>query len=104
MANSGIDPSRLYSALLNSGLAIKDNALYQVIYNLIGQVVKLTSDAAAASSSSSSSATVINNTIVQLLEDNSSGMDEPSIMMIGGSGGSSNLTIAQVAARVAVGI
>ncbi len=103
MSNAGIDPSRLYSALLNSGLAIKDNALYQVIYNLIGQVVKLTSDAAAASSSSSSSATVINNTIVQLIEDNS-GADEPSIMMIGGSGGSSNLTIAQVAARVAVGI
>lgn len=37
----GVDPARLYSALLNTGLQTKDNPLYQVIYQLIGQVVKL---------------------------------------------------------------
>lgn len=36
-----IDPSRLYAALLNTGLQQKDNALYQVIYNLIGQLSTL---------------------------------------------------------------
>jgi len=34
-----IDPSRLYSALLNTGLQTKNNPLYQVIYNLIGLVI-----------------------------------------------------------------
>jgi hypothetical protein len=32
------DPSRLYTALLNTGLQQKDNALYQVIHDLIGTV------------------------------------------------------------------
>ena len=36
------DPTRLYSALLNTGLQIKDNPLYQVIYQLINAVSKLT--------------------------------------------------------------
>ena len=35
------DPSRLYTALLNTGLQQKDNALYQVIHDLIGQIVNL---------------------------------------------------------------
>lgn len=35
------DPNRLYSALLNTGLQIKDNALYQVIYQLIGAFKEL---------------------------------------------------------------
>lgn len=34
-----IDPSRLYSALLNTGLQQKDNPLYQVIKNLIDNLV-----------------------------------------------------------------
>ena len=33
------DSKRLYSALLNSGLQVKDPALYQVIYQLIGALV-----------------------------------------------------------------
>lgn len=36
-----IDPTRLYTALLNTGLQQKDNPLYQVIYNLIGNLVDL---------------------------------------------------------------
>lgn len=35
------DPTRLYSALLNTGLQNKDNALYQVIHQLIGKVASL---------------------------------------------------------------
>lgn len=36
-----IDPARLYSALLNTGLQQKDNPLYQVIYNLIGTLISI---------------------------------------------------------------
>lgn len=39
-----IDPARLYSALLNTGLQSRDNPLYQVIYQLIGLVVNLKSE------------------------------------------------------------
>lgn len=94
MANAGIDPSRLYSALLNTGLQNKDPALYQVIYNLIGQLVKLTADATASSSSSSSSSTVIQQTIVQLMESSSDGFSSNEPMMPpGGSGSGSSATI-----------
>lgn len=50
-----IDPTRLYSALLNSGLQNKDPALYQVIYQLIGAISKLKLETLGSSSSSSSS-------------------------------------------------
>lgn len=36
-----IDPSRLYTALLNTGLQRKDNALYQVIHDLIKTVTSI---------------------------------------------------------------
>lgn len=51
-----IDPARLYSALLNTGLQTKDNPLYQVIYNLIGLVINLKSDNTAGRPPSSASA------------------------------------------------
>jgi hypothetical protein len=54
-----MDPSRLYTQLLNTGLQNKDNPLYQLIYQLIGALVKLNSDASSSGSSSSGS-TVIN--------------------------------------------
>jgi hypothetical protein len=47
-----IDPTRLYTALLNTGLQQKDNPLYQVIHDLIGQIVQ---QAKISNSSSSSS-------------------------------------------------
>src|SRR5258706_8606475 len=56
-----IDPARLYSALLNTGLQTKDTPLYQVIYQLIGLVLKSSS---SSSSFSGGSSTTINNTIV----------------------------------------
>jgi len=37
-----VDPSRLYSALMNTGLQQKDNALYQVIHDLIGALSLVT--------------------------------------------------------------
>ena len=56
-----IDPARLYSALLNTGLQTKDNPLYQVIYQLIGLVLKSSS---SSSSFSGGSSTTINITQV----------------------------------------
>jgi len=78
MATSKItDPTRLYALLLNTGLQQKDNALYQVIYQLIGQLLKLTQNANTSSSSSSS---IVNQNIIiqQLLDSGSSvlGLDD----------------------------
>lgn len=53
------DPSRLYSSLLNTGLQVKDNALYQVIRDLIGQVSKLASAANSSSGSSGSGSSTV---------------------------------------------
>jgi Collagen triple helix repeat (20 copies) len=39
------DPTRLYSALLNTGLQQKNNPLYQVIYDLIGAVAGINKQA-----------------------------------------------------------
>jgi len=74
MVNSGVDPARLYSALLNTGLQTKDNPLYQVIYQLIGQLLKLTNDV-SASTSGGAGTSVINQTIQQLLLGESEGGD-----------------------------
>jgi hypothetical protein len=74
MAGSKIDPDRLYSALLNTGLQNKDQPLYQVIYLLIGQVVALTNiTSAGGGSGGGSSTTIINNLIQQLALDGSDG-------------------------------
>lgn len=47
-----IDPNRLYTALLNTGLASKDNPLYQVIHDLIGAVAILQKTSSAGVSGS----------------------------------------------------
>ena len=36
-----IDPTRLYTALLNTGLQQKDNPLYQVIHSLIDNLISI---------------------------------------------------------------
>jgi len=57
------DPSRLYSALLNTGLQTKDNPLYQVIYQLITATSKITNElngVVSSRSGSGSSSSVIN--------------------------------------------
>jgi hypothetical protein len=95
MAVSGIDPARLFSLLLNTGLQTKDNPLYQVIYQLIGQVSKLTADSAASSSSTNNSTTVINQIIQQLaLGDDSSGDGEvgpPGVRGLDGNDGANGM-------------
>jgi hypothetical protein len=67
---------RLYSALLNTGLQIKDNALYQVIYQLIGALNDIANTlGATGSGGGSGGATIINNitnTIQQLMLDGDS--------------------------------
>jgi len=60
----GVDPARLYSALLNTGLQSKDPPLYQVIYQLIGQMIKLTVNTAGITSGGGSGATIQNITQV----------------------------------------
>jgi hypothetical protein len=62
------DPSRLYSTLLNTGLQVKDNALYQVVHDLIAALVTVNKQLNGVISSSSSSVTNINNVIQQLVE------------------------------------
>ncbi len=54
-----IDPNRLYTALLNTGLQTKDNALYQVIYQLIGSLSGLTRNVNGIVSSSIAGGSVI---------------------------------------------
>lgn len=66
MANINFDPSRLYTLLLNTGLQSKDNPTYQVIYQLIGQLARLTTAANTSSGSSSSSSQIINNELRML--------------------------------------
>jgi hypothetical protein len=47
-----IDPSRLYTALLNTGLQRKDNPLYQVIHDLIANLITLNLQTNSSSSGS----------------------------------------------------
>lgn len=66
--SSKIDPSRLYTALLNTGLQQKDNALYQVIYNLIGDLIGIARQTNTIISGGSSSVTNISQQIIQGLQ------------------------------------
>jgi hypothetical protein len=81
----------LYHLLLNTGLQNKDNPLYQVVYELIGQVVKLTADSTASGGSGSGTTTINQTTILQMLEgDGESGggdMGPPGIPGIDGANG-----------------
>lgn len=61
-----IDPARLYSALLNTGLQSRDNALYQVIHDLIANLV-LVSKQTNTVISGGSSTSVVNNNNTQFL-------------------------------------
>lgn len=61
-----IDPTRLYSALLNTGLQSKDNALYQVIHDLIGNLASISNQTnTIISGGGGSSSSIVNNTIIQ---------------------------------------
>src|SRR5690349_508174 len=103
MAN--FDPTRLIVQLQNTGLAIKDNPQYQLLYQMLKAMAAINSQQNASSSSSSSS-TVINQTIQQIMSSDEGGSEEPGYMMIGSasSSPSSGITMAQVALRVSLGI
>ncbi len=65
------DPARLYTALLNTGLQQKDPALYQVIHDLIAQVINLAANQSSVNSSSSTPATVDQSVIMaRIILDN----------------------------------
>jgi hypothetical protein len=72
-----IDPSRLYTTLLNTGLQQKNNALYQVIHDLIGLVTSINKTTSSGSfSGGGGGASVINNTnITQISLDSGSSDD-----------------------------
>jgi len=78
---------RLYSMLLNTGLQIKDNSLYQVIYQLIGAINNLAVGVGGFSGGGGGS-TVINNTInnIQLSLESGSGDGGDSISIPGPPG------------------
>jgi hypothetical protein len=65
-----IDPTRLYSALLNTGLQSRDNALYQVIHDLIGNLASISNQTnAIISGGGGSSSSIVNNTTIQLISE-----------------------------------
>lgn len=67
--NAAIEPTRLYAILARTGLLKKDPVLYQLLYNLIGNVVNLTSQTTTSSSGGGGggSTSIINN-ITQIIE------------------------------------
>ncbi len=69
------DPSRLHSALLNTGLQSKDNPLYQVIHQLIG-----VTDESSKSISSINNAVITNTTNINNIIDSNS-LIRPTNMM-----------------------
>ncbi len=96
-----IDPNRLYTALLNTGLQQKNQPLYQVIHDLIKA---LASTGISSSSSSSSGTVIIQTNSVQPVISFDEGSSEESIIMIGSQSSSGGITIAQVSTRVVLGI
>jgi len=62
-----IDPSRIYTALMNTGLQQKDNALYQVIRDLIGTVVTISQQIGSGGGGTINVVNVVNN-IAQTLQ------------------------------------
>jgi hypothetical protein len=98
-----IDPSRLFTQLLNTGLQSKDNPLYQLIRELIGTLLNLTSSVNTLINNPASS--TVNNfqTIIQDsgTQDNQGNENWP-MFSPGGSG--SGRTAAQVTASVSLGI
>lgn len=65
----GLNTSRLFSQLLNTGLQTKNNALYQVIYSLIGAIVALENVTSGASSGGGGSTNNIVNNITNVIAD-----------------------------------
>lgn len=87
------DPAKLYPQLLNTGLQIKDNPLYQVIYNLIQVVNQLNKSVNSITSGSTviNTNTINNNILNQLTFEGGSSEDGISIPGPQGIAGSSGI-------------
>ena len=88
-----IDPTRLYTALLNTGLQNKDNALYQVIHDLIGNLAKINTDVTTVTNNISSITQVTQQTIVQMFGSEEGGGDSDSFPIPSPSSNSSDAFI-----------
>lgn len=86
--NAAIDPSRLYTVLTKTGLQTKDPVLYQLLYNLIGNLVKLRGDeTTVVGGDSGGGDTIINQQIIQMIGSRSSQSTKKEYIMIGGQTG-----------------
>jgi len=86
----GFDPSRLFSQLQNTGLAVKDNPLYQLLYLMIQTILKLNVTVVANSGGGGGGGgtTIINEFIQQLnLSDSINESDSNSSIFIPGPQG-----------------
>lgn len=63
------DPSRLYTQLLNTGLAIKDNPLYQLIRELIDALSKITGSVGTTTIGSGSAGALVNQSYITANND-----------------------------------
>lgn len=83
--NAGMDPSRLYTVLTKTGLQTKDPVLYQLLYNLIGNIVNLRAQSASGGSSGGGSGSTVINNVYQIIESLGSEERTTEYMMIGGT-------------------
>ena len=65
--NAAIDPNRLYTILQKTGLRSKDSNLYDLLYNLIGNIVNLRAENSSGSTPSPGG-TTINNTVNETIQ------------------------------------
>lgn len=74
---TGLNTARLYSQLQITGLAQKDQPLYQLIRSLINDLVQVGNQTSSGGSGGGSNVTnnIVNQTIAQLISDSSSGED-----------------------------
>jgi hypothetical protein len=68
--NAAIDPTRLYDVLNRTNIKTKDPVLYQLLYNLIGNLVNLKANSSSGSGGGGGGTTNITNIIQQLLDSN----------------------------------
>jgi hypothetical protein len=98
------DPTRLIVQLQNTGLAIKDNPTYQLLFQMLKAMAEINAELNDVTSSSSVSPASV--TIIQQMLSSLSMEDDRGDEMLSAPSGSltAGVTIAQVSTRVALGI